>query len=136
LNPGLIGLDLVSKGPFDIYSSGGILRLYVITGSLTVMVIVLSTAFRNMNAAIEESSRVAGAGTVRTALSITIPVMAPVELSVILLGTMVSLQTFEVEKVLATPFRFFVFSTLIYDLVMTRVQPYDAATALALLVRA
>src|SRR2546421_700547 len=36
-----------------------------------------------MNAAFEEASRVAGAGTARTALSITIPVMAPVVLSVL-----------------------------------------------------
>src|SRR5439155_1696622 len=81
-------------------------------------------------------SRVAGAGTTRTALSITIPVMAPVVLSVFLLGTMVSLQTFEVEQVLGVPFRFFVFSTMIYDLLVTRVPRYDAATALAVLVLA
>jgi hypothetical protein len=54
-------------------------------------------AFRNMNAVFEEASRVAGAGTLRTALRITVPVMAPAILSVLLLGTMVSLQTFEVE---------------------------------------
>ena len=29
------------------------------------------------------------------------------------------------------PFRFFVFSTMIYDLLVTRVPRYDAATALA-----
>ena len=57
--------------------------------------------------------------------------MAPAILSVLLLGTMVSLQTFEVEQVLGMPFRFFVFSTMIYDLLVTRVPRYDAATALA-----
>ena len=57
--------------------------------------------------------------------------MAPAILSVLLLGTMVSLQTFEVEQVLGIPFRFFVFSTMIYDLLVTRVPRYDAATALA-----
>jgi iron(III) transport system permease protein len=62
--------------------------------------------------------------------------MAPVILSVLLLGTMVSLQTFEVEQVLGIPFRFFVFSTTIYDLLVTRVPRYDAATALAVLVLA
>jgi iron(III) transport system permease protein len=55
---------------------------------------------------------------------------------VLLLGTMVSLQTFEVEQVLGLPFRFFVFSTMIYDLLVTRVPRYDAATALAVLVLA
>ena len=99
-------------------------------------VILLAPAFRNMNAAFEEASRVAGASTFRTALSITVPVMAPVILSVLLLGTMVSLQTFEVEQVLGLPFRFFVFSTMIYDLLITRVPRYDAATALSVAILA
>jgi ABC-type Fe3+ transport system permease subunit len=38
---------------------------------------------------------------------------------VLLLGTMASLQSFEVEQVLGTPFRFFVFSTMIYNLVQS-----------------
>jgi iron(III) transport system permease protein len=49
---------------------------------------------------------------------------------------MVSLQTFEVEQVLGVPFRFFVFSTMIYDLLVTRVPRYDAATALAVVILA
>ena len=122
---------LIGRKPFDIYSFWGIVWVHVITGSLTVKVILLTPAFRNMNVAFEEASRVAGAGTVRTALRITVPVMAPAILSVLLLGTMVSLQTFEVEQVLGIPFRFFVFSTMIYDLLVTRVPRYDAATALA-----
>ena len=121
----------LSKGPFNIYSFWGIVWVHLITGSLTVKVILLTPAFRNMHAAFEEASRVAGASTLRTALRITVPVMAPAILSVLLLGTMVSLQTFEVEQVLGLPFRFFVFSTMIYDLVVTRVPRYDAATALA-----
>ena len=136
VNAGLAKLGLVGRGPFNIYSFWGIVWIHVITGSLTVKVILLIPAFRNMNAAFEEAARVAGAGTVRTALSITVPVMAPVVLSVFLLGTMVSLQTFEVEQVLGVPFRFFVYSTTIYDLLVTRVPRYDAATALAVVVMA
>ena len=48
------------KGPFNIYSFWGIVWVHVITGSLTVKVILLTPAFRNMNAAFEEASRVAG----------------------------------------------------------------------------
>jgi iron(III) transport system permease protein len=136
VNTTLAALPFLGKRPFDIYSFWGIVWIHVITGSLTVKVILLTPAFRNMNASFEEASRVAGAGTLRTALRITVPVMTPVILSVLLLGTMVSLQTFEVEQVLGTPFRFFVFSTTIYDLLVTRVPRYDAATALAVLVLA
>ena len=100
VNTSLAALPFVGKGPFNIYSFWGIVWVHVITGSLTVKVILLTPAFRNMNASFEEASRVAGASTLRTALRITVPVMAPVILSVLLLGTMVSLQTFEVEQVL------------------------------------
>src|SRR5438034_1228977 len=134
---GLINTALArvfGKGIFDIYSFWGIVWVHIVTGSLTVKVVLLTPAFRNMNAAFEEASYVAGATTLRTALRITVPVMAPVILSVLLLGTMVSLQTFEVEQVLGLPFRFFVFSTMVYDLLVTRVPRYDAATALAVLI--
>jgi ABC-type molybdate transport system permease subunit len=111
---GLINVALarvLGRGPFDIYSFWGIVWVHVVTGSLTVKVILLTPAFRNMNAAFEEASYVAGGTTLRTALRITVPLMAPAILSVLLLGTMVSMQTFEVEQVLGLPFRFFVFST-------------------------
>ncbi len=136
VNTWLARLPLVGARPFNIYSFWGIVWVHIITGSLTVKVILLTPAFRNMNASFEEASRVAGAGTLRTALRITVPVMAPVILSVLLLGTMISLQTFEVEQVLGLPFRFFVFSTTIYDLLVTRVPRYDAATALSVLILA
>ncbi len=136
VNTSIAALPLVGAGPFNIYSFWGIVWVHIVTGSLTVKVILLTPAFRNMNAAFEEASRVAGAGTLRTALRITVPVMAPAILSVLLLGTMVSLQTFEVEQVLGLPFRFFVFSTTIYDLLVTRVPRYDAATALAVVILA
>ena len=136
INTSLAKLPFMGTGPFNIYSFWGIVWVHIVTGSLTVKVILLTPAFRNMNSAFEEASRVAGAGTLRTALRITMPVMAPVILSVLLLGTMVSLQTFEVEQVLGLPFRFFVFSTTIYDLLVTRVPRYDAATALAVMVLA
>jgi iron(III) transport system permease protein len=136
INTALASLPFAGKGIFNIYSFWGIVWVHIVTGSLTVKVILLAPAFAKMNASFEEASRVAGASTLRTALRITVPVMAPVILSVLLLGTMVSLQTFEVEQVLGLPFRFFVFSTMIYDLLVTRVPRYDAATALAVLVLA
>ena len=134
VNSLIAALPGVGRGPFNIYSFWGIVWVHLVTGSLTVKVILLTPAFARMNASFEEASRVAGASTLRTAWRITVPVMAPVILSVLLLGTMVSLQTFEVEQVLGLPFRFFVFSTMIYDLLVTRVPRYDAATALAVLV--
>jgi iron(III) transport system permease protein len=134
INAGLARIPLIGRGPFDIYSFWGIVWVHVVTGSLTVKVILLTPAFRSIDAALEEASYVAGGTTLRTVFRITLPVMAPVILSVLLLGTMISMQTFEVEQVLGLPIRFFVFSTMVYDLLVTRVPRYDAATALAVLV--
>jgi len=70
LNQLIMKLPFVTGPPFDIYSYWGIVWVHIITGSLTVKVILLTPAFRNMNAAFEEASRVAGAGTLRTIISL------------------------------------------------------------------
>ena len=124
------------QGPFNIYSFWGIVWVHLVSGSIIVKVILLTPAFRNMNSSLEEASRVAGANNLGTALRITFPVMLPVILSVFLIAVMRSLETFEVEQVLGIPARIFVYSTMIYDLLVTRVPRYDAATALGVLVLA
>ena len=60
INTWLAALPFGGASPFNIYSFWGIVWVHVITGSLTVKVILLTPAFRNMNAAFEEASRVAG----------------------------------------------------------------------------
>jgi iron(III) transport system permease protein len=122
------------QGPFNIYSFWGLVWVDVVTGAFTVKVILLTPAFRYMNSTFEEASRIVGAGSIKTVLRITIPIMLPVILVVLLLGTMASLQSFEVEQVLGTPFRFFVFSTMIYNLVQSSHPSYAPAAALAVLV--
>jgi iron(III) transport system permease protein len=134
LNQFIGALSGARQGPFNIYSFWGLVWVDVITGALTVKVILLTPAFRYMNSTFEEASRIVGAGSWRTALRITVPIMLPVILVVLLLGTMASLQSFEVEQVLGTPFRFFVFSTMIYNLVQSSHPSYAPAAALAVMV--
>jgi iron(III) transport system permease protein len=122
------------QGPFNIYSFWGLVWVDVVTGAFTVKVILLTPAFRYMNATFEEASRIVGASSLRTALRITMPIMLPTILVVLLLGMMASLQSFEIEQVLGTPFRFFVFSTMIYNLVESSHPSYAPAAALAILV--
>jgi iron(III) transport system permease protein len=127
----LLGLK---QGPFDVYSWWGIVWVEMATTAITIKVILLTPAFRYMNAAFEEASRVVGASTVGTLLRITVPMMTPVILVVTLVGTMASLQSFEIEQVLGAPTRLFVFSTMIYNLVQSNHPTYAPATALAVLV--
>jgi iron(III) transport system permease protein len=136
LNQIVASLTGAKQGPFNIYSFWGIVWVDAVTGALTVKIILLTPAFRYMNATYEEASRIVGAGALGTALRITIPIMTPVIVVVALLGLMASLQSFEIEQVLGTPFRFFVFSTMIYNLVESSHPNYASATALAVFVLA
>ena len=136
LNQLVAALSGTPQGPFNIYSFWGLVWVDVVTGAFTVKVILLTPAFRYMNSTFEEASRIVGAGSMRTALRITIPIMLPVILVVLLLGMMASLQSFEIEQVLGTPFRFFVFSTMIYNLVESSHPSYAPAAALAMFVLA
>src|SRR5262245_17369099 len=54
----LLGLK---QGPFDVYSWWGIVWVEMATTAITIKVILLTPAFRYMNSAFEEASRVAGA---------------------------------------------------------------------------
>jgi iron(III) transport system permease protein len=134
LNTLLVKLFGLKQGPFNVYSFWGLVWVNLVTVSVTVKVILLTPAFRYMNAAYEEASQTMGAGSLRTAWRITVPIMLPVIWVVALIGTMASLQGFEIEQVLGTPFRFFVYSTMIYNLVESSHPSYGPATALAVLV--
>jgi iron(III) transport system permease protein len=134
LNQLFVAVTGARQGPFNIYSFWGLVWVDVVTAAFTVKVILLAPAFRYMNSTFEEASRIAGANSLRTALRITIPIMLPTILVVLLLGTMASLQSFEVEQVLGTPFRFFVFSTMMYNLVESSRPSYAPAAALAVMI--
>jgi iron(III) transport system permease protein len=136
INQFIAAVSGARQGPFNIYSFWGLVWVDVVTGALTVKVMLLTPAFRYMNSTFEEASHIAGAGTLRTIVRITIPVLLPTILVVLLLGMMASLQSFEIEQVLGTPFRFFVFSTMIYNLVESSHPSYASAAALAIMVLA
>ena len=91
---------------------------------------LLTPAFRNMDATLEEASLVSGAGVVRTLRKIVVPLMTPIVGVVLLLGIVHSLQAFELELILGFPFRFYVFSTQIYWLLTQQPPQFAAATAL------
>jgi iron(III) transport system permease protein len=65
-------------------------------------------------------------------LRITLPVMMPAMAVVFMLNLIRMFNSFEIEQVLGTPIRFYVYSTQIFDLVRNTEPPaYGEATALA-----
>ena len=130
LNQILTKLPFVSAPPFDIYSYWGIVWVHLATTGISLKVMLLTPAFRNLDASLEESSRVAGAGTFRTMMRIIVPVMMPVILVTTILGLIRSLEAFEIELILGVPIGLHVFSTKIHSFVTHEPPQFPPATAL------
>lgn len=129
LNQGLMGLGIVSQPLFNIYSFWGIIWAHL-GGTVSVKVMLLAPAFRNLDAALEESSRISGASGWHTFFHIIIPVMMPAILVTTILGIIRSLEAFEIELLLGTPIGLQVYSTKIHELVTW--EPPQFAPAMAL----
>lgn len=119
------------SGPLNIYSFWGIVWTHLGSYTTAVKVMLLTPAFRTMDSALEEASRVSGAGRVRTLVGITLPAMAPALLVVLVIALMRGMQAFEIELILGAPARFYVYSTKIYDLIQQQPPQYGPAMALA-----
>src|SRR5215471_3458432 len=131
VNQWLLKLPFISEPPLNIYSFWGIVWAHLASSTIGVKVLLLAPAFRNMDAALEESSRVSGASAVGTLIRIIIPVMMPAILVATILGLIRSLEAFEIELVLGAPVGIQVFSTKILDLVIAEPSEYPPAMALS-----
>ena len=129
MNQGLISLGILSQPIFNIYSFWGIVWAHM-GGTVSVKVMLLAPAFRNLDAALEEASKISGASGVRTFFRIVIPVMMPAILVTTILGLIRSLEAFEIELLLGTPIGLQVYSTKIHELVTW--EPPQFAPAMAL----
>jgi iron(III) transport system permease protein len=130
LNQGLIGLGVASQSWFNIYSFWGIVWAHM-GGTVSVKVMLLAPAFRNLDAALEESSRISGASGWHTFFHIIVPVMMPAILVTTILGIIRSLEAFEIELLLGTPIGLQVYSTKIHELVTWEPPQFPPAMALS-----
>jgi iron(III) transport system permease protein len=134
LNQLLVRLGLFQGAPFNIYSLSGIVFTHLASLGISTKVMMMAAAFRNMDATLEEAARVSGASTLRTLFRIVVPASAPMIFVASLMSLIRSFESFEVELVLGTPFRFSVYSTKIYSLIHQTPVNYGGATALSLLI--
>ena len=128
LNQALMGIGF-SQPLFNIYSFWGIVWAHM-GGSVSIKVMLLAPAFRNLDAAFEEASKISGASGRHTFFHIVIPVMMPAILVTTILGVIRGLEAFEIELLLGTPIGFQVYSTKIHELVTW--EPPQFAPAMAL----
>lgn len=132
LNQWLLNLGLFKEPPFNIYSFWGIVWVHL-SATIGIKVMLLTPAFRNLDAALEESSRIVGAGALGTLVRIVVPLMMPAILVTTILGLIRSLEAFEIELVLGVPIGLHVYSTKIHELVTWEPPQFPPAMALSAL---
>ncbi|MEX0804512.1 MAG: ABC transporter permease subunit [Candidatus Binatia bacterium] len=131
VNVGLTKLGLFEQGPFNIFSVPGSVFANLMGHGIAIKVMLLTPAFRNMDATLEEAARVGGAGNLLTLFKITLPLMISPMILVFALQLLRVFQSFETEYLLGMPFEFYVYSTKIYSLVRDATPNYGEATVLA-----
>jgi len=124
-------MPLLADLKWNIYSVEGIIWLHVVSNGIPVIVILLTPAFRNMDAALEEAARVSGGSTLFTMLRVTLPLMVVPMALVFALKLLRVFQTFEIEQLLGTPIGFYVYSTYIYEMLQNSPPSFGKATVLA-----
>jgi iron(III) transport system permease protein len=133
LNVGIKRLfPMLAAAPFNIFTVQGIVWVHLMSTVISSKVMLLTPAFRNMDASFEEASRASGASNFMTLARITLPLMIPPMTIVLMLNLVRMFQSFEIEQLIGTPFKFFVYSTQIFQLARASEPPqYGQATALA-----
>src|SRR3989454_6190662 len=119
-------------GPLDIFSYGGLIFVSV-TGWATLLAIFLIPAFRNMDAALEESARMCGASPWRTITRILVPLLRPAILAAFILSLTRLLSSFETEVFLGTSSGIYVLTNKIYER-MVQIFPPDFRTGMTMAV--
>src|SRR6266542_2995103 len=103
----------LSAAPFNAYGYWGIVWCHL-AFSTSVRFLLLTPAFRTMDAALEEAARISGSNNLGVLFRITVPILAPALLVSTALGFIRSLESFEIELVLGIPAKIYVISTKIY----------------------
>ena len=131
INVALKNLFHLDQGPFNIFSVPGIVWANLMGHGISIKVMLLTPAFRNMDSTLEEAARVGGASNLRTLFKVTLPLMISPMMMVFALQLLRVFQSFETEYLLGMPFGFFVYSTKIFTLIRNQIPNYGEATVLA-----
>lgn len=122
--------------PFDVYTLWGMILVEGLL-DMPIAYLIIAPAMGSFDVALEESSRVFGAGAWRTLLRITLPVLRPAILASFILGLVRSLASFAVPLVIGMPGRVDVLATYLYQMIATGfATDYGKAAALGMSVLA
>ena len=116
---------------FNIYSMFGIAWIMALFEG-TVAFVMISASMKSMDPALEESARVMGASKLRTALTVTLPLVMPGVLGATLFVFAEMLGSFAAALVIGIPARVYVITTAIWDSTLAYPPDYGRASAMGL----
>ena len=105
--------DLFGVKPFNIFSLPAMFILQALSSVPSSFLIVLS-ALRSMDPALEEAASVSGVGWLTTIRRVTLPMMLPAILSAAIYTGMGIAETFEIPALIGVPIGFHVLSSQVY----------------------
>jgi iron(III) transport system permease protein len=120
----------VPRGPFNVYSYGGIVWVGVLS-FVSIKILLLMPAFNAMDATLEESATMSGGSKLSTLVFVTLPLMLPAIAGVFILSLIRYMESFETELFLGSPAHIYVFTTQIFTLLTTYPVRYPPAMALS-----
>jgi iron(III) transport system permease protein len=116
---------------FNVFSMPGLV-LVTVLHTFPYVYLLASSALESVDASLEESARMLGAGTFRTVLTITAPLVAPSVLAGALLAFVNAIALFGSQAIIGLPGRIYTLPTRIYALFDFPPQ-YGLASALSLI---
>jgi iron(III) transport system permease protein len=116
---------------FDIYSPFGIAWVMALFEG-TVAFVMISAAMKSMDPSLEETSRVLGAGKLRTVLKVTLPLVMPGVLGATIFVFAEMLGSFAAAYVLGIPGRYYVITTAIWQATTSYPPDYGRAAAMGI----
>ena len=116
---------------FNIFTMGGLV-LVTVLHTFPFVFLLASSALQSVDASYEEAAQILGAGKLRTALLVTLPLIAPAVLAGTLLAFVNAIALFGSQAILGLPGRIVTLPTRIYALFDYPPQ-YGLASALSLL---
>ncbi|WP_110588095.1 ABC transporter permease [Microbacterium suaedae] len=96
-----------------IYGADGVIALLTIH-SYPIVMLIVSAALRRIPSDLEHAARIGGAGPVRTAATITVPLLRPALLSSFILVAVGNLADFGIPSIIGLPERYVTLATLVY----------------------
>jgi iron(III) transport system permease protein len=115
-----------SHGIFNIYSMAGLILVVAVT-SFPYTFLFTSSALDLVSSEMEDAARVLGAGTLRTTLRVTLPMVAPAILGGCIVSFLEAIALFGAPALIALPARFNVVSTQLWQFFEYPVRVEEAA---------